>query len=121
MIPSFRIPSTLLPVGDVPRTCYNGWVMSPNDQVDALQAKLEEQFLQILSQPDVVIPADEIEGEFTEEQRATLESVLKAEMPSPEEIQKQIEMAKHNAEVKAKREERLARRKARQGHKRKRG
>ena len=96
--------------------------MPTNDQqVEALQEKLEQKFLEILSQPDVVIPADEIEDEFTEEQRATLQSVLEAEMPTPEEIQQQIEIQKHNAEVKAKREERLARREARRGHKRKRG
>ncbi len=100
--------------------------MGANDQVvgaKELESQLEAKFMEILSIPDVVIPADEIDGELSEEQRATLQSVLEAQMPSPEEIQQSIEIAKHNEEVRMKRAIRLAKRRVKQQRrgKRKRG
>lgn len=87
---------------------------------------LEETFKRILEQPDVVIPADEIpEGsEFTEKQRAILQAVLEAEMPTPERIERDAKNAARNAELDLARQEKLARRKerqAKQGKRRRRG
>ena len=71
--------------------------------------------MRILAQPDVVIPDEEIakDGKLTEEQRETLQKVLEAEMPSPEEIEQAARIAEHNAEVRRKREEKLAKRRER--------
>lgn len=90
------------------------------EQAEELREELESKFLEILSLPNVVIPADEIQGEFTEEQRAMLQSVLETEMLSPEEIAQSISIEKHNMEVQRAREERLARRRSRQVKKRRR-
>ena len=81
-------------------------------------AKLEEKFMEILSQPDVVIPADEMpeDGEFDEDQRATLQAVLDAEMQTPEEIERDIKIAEHNAEVQRKRDEKQAMKRARRAN-----
>jgi hypothetical protein len=86
-----------------------------NEEVEEIQTALEAKFMDILSQPDVVIPEEEIaeDGEFSEEQRATLQAMLKAQMPTPEAIQQQIKMTAHNAEVQKKRDERQARKRAR--------
>ena len=96
-------------------TCYNVGVMHPTSEPTF---DLEATFKQILEQPDVVIPSEEIEdGELNEDQRATLQKVLEAELPTPEEIQQRAEIAAHNAEVQRKREERLARRAERRANK----
>jgi hypothetical protein len=85
-----------------------------NEEVEEIQTALEAKFMDILSQPDVVIPKDEIADDgFSEEQRATLQAMLKSEMPTPEQIQQQIKMTAHNAEVQKKRDERQARKRAR--------
>jgi hypothetical protein len=98
--------------------------VTDQEQAAQIHSELEEKFLKILSQPDAVIPADEIEGELSEDQRATLQSVLEAEMPTPEEIERDVKIAEHNAEVQRRRDKKLARRRIRQqakGKKRKRG
>lgn len=103
--------------------CYNMGVMPTND-VDNVEAtkiyaklkdELEERFLRILAQPDVVIPDEEIaeDGKFTEDQRATLQAVLESEMPTPDEIVEQAKVAEHNAGIQRKRDEKQARKKAR--------
>ena len=75
---------------------------------------LEETFKKILEQPDVVIPEEEIQdGELSEDQRATLQSILEAELPTPEEIEQRARIAEHNAEIRRKREEDLAKRRER--------
>jgi len=76
---------------------------------------LEATFKAILEQPDSVVPAEEIadDGEFTDEQRATLQAALQAHMLSPEEIMQRAECAAHNAEVHRKREEKQAKKRAR--------
>ena len=88
--------------------------MPTNDQVAEIQKSLESKFMEILSQPDVVIPAEEIsDGALTGEQRATLQAVLESEMPTPAEIEQQAEIAEHNAAVQKKRDEKQARKLAR--------
>jgi len=76
---------------------------------------LEATFKAILEQPDSVIPAEEIAegGEFTDEQRATLQAALQAHMPSPDEIMQRAACAEHNAEIHRKREEKQAKKRAR--------
>ena len=76
---------------------------------------LEATFKAILEQPDTVIPSEEIaeDGEFTDEQRATLQAALQAHMPSPEEIAKRAECAAHNVEVAKRREAKQAKKRAR--------
>jgi len=86
---------------------------------------LEATFKSILEQPDTVIPAEDypVDGEFNAEQRATLQKVLEAELPSPEEIEQRAKRAAHNAEIQKKRDEKQARKRARreaQGKKRRR-
>lgn len=94
----------------------NEQVADETQETADLQAALEEKFLRILAQPDVVIPDEEIakDGKLTEEQRETLQKVLEAEMPTPEEIAQAARIAEHNAEVRRKREEKLAKRRERQ-------
>jgi len=81
---------------------------------------LEAKLLAILSAPNERAEAvDAIErsanGEdLSEDQRATLASLLDAGMPTPEEIIRDAKMAEHNAQVAARREADLARRKSRQ-------
>jgi hypothetical protein len=89
--------------------------VAEKQEVADLQTRLEEKFLRILAEPDVVIPSEEIakDGKLTEEQRATLQKVLESEMPTPEEIQQSARMAKHNEEIRLKREEKQAAKKAR--------
>lgn len=96
--------------------------MPENEPVSSVHADLEAKFLEILSQPDVVIPKDEIpgDGEFSKEQRATLRAVLEAEMPSPEEIERDIKIAQHNAEIQQKRDRRQAAKRARRDAQRRR-
>jgi hypothetical protein len=85
----------------------------------------EEKLLAILSQPDE--PLAEVEqvdkiNELNELQQETLASLLESGMPSPEEIIRDAQIAEHNAVVQRRRDERLARRRARQTKgKRKRG
>jgi hypothetical protein len=83
--------------------------------VDAEQVRseLEEKFMAILSQPDVVVPSEEIDGEFTEEQRATLQAALVAELPSPEEVEQEACLMEHNQKVYWARQADLARRRVR--------
>ena len=84
----------------------------PNEQEAALKA-LEDQFKKILEQPDVVIPAEEIDGELTDAQRATLQTVLESEMPTPEEFEEDARIMEHNQKVHWIRQANLARRRAR--------
>ena len=79
-------------------------------QAEELHSELEQKFLKILSQPDAMIPSEEIseDGELDEEQRATLQSVLAAEMPTPAEIERDIKLAEHNAGIQRKRDEKQA-------------
>lgn len=98
--------------------------MPTSEELAQIEKGLEERFMQILSEPDVIIPAEEIDGELSEEQRATLQSVLEAEMPTPEEIQQYAEIAEHNHKVERERKVKLLKRKIRRitkGKKRKRG
>jgi len=81
---------------------------------------LEATFRKILEQPDVIIPEAEIDDELSEEQRATLQAVLEAEMPTPEEIQERAEIAAHNAEIQRKRDEKTARKRERRANQRRR-
>jgi len=87
--------------------------MPTSEEVTQIESELEERFMQILSEPDVVIPAEEIDGEFTDEQRELLQTVLKATMPSPEEIQQYAECAEHNDKVQRVRDFELMQRKIR--------
>jgi len=68
---------------------------------------LEATFKAILEQPDVVIPAEEInpDGDFTVEQRAMLQKALEMRLPTPEEIEERTRIAAHNAEIQRRREE----------------
>lgn len=80
---------------------------------------LEAKLLAILNEPDESAKvADAIEKsvedeELTEEQRATLQSLLEAGLPSPEEIVRSAKCAEHNAKIQAEREAKLAARKER--------
>lgn len=95
--------------------------MPTNDQDLSLEeakevsSKLEDMFLSILNSDDE--EGEEESGpELSEEQRATLQKVLEAELPSPEEIMERAKIAEYNAEIQRKREEKLARRKGRNKH-----
>jgi hypothetical protein len=88
--------------------------MPTKEELEALEGALEEKFKKILALPDVVIPADEVDGAFTEEQRATLQAALEAEMPSAEEIECDAGIAEHNQKVHWARQAKLAQRRARQ-------
>ena len=92
----------------------NDQVVDPKD-VKAIEEELEAKMLRILAQPDVAIPDEEIavDGSFSEEQRETLQTLLEAEMPTPEEIEQQIKIQAHNAEIQQKRDERQAKKQAR--------
>jgi hypothetical protein len=93
--------------------------MPTKEELEALEGALETKFKEILALPDVTIPADEIDGEFTEDQRATLQAALAAEMPSPEEIERDAKIAEHNQKVHWVRQAKLAKRRARQAERKK--
>jgi hypothetical protein len=82
--------------------------------------ELEAKLLAILNQPDESAKLAEAiektadgEDDLSEDQRATLASLLEAGMPTPEEIVRDAKIAEHNTEVKRRRQEDLARRKER--------
>jgi len=85
----------------------------PIVDAEQIRAELEEKFMAILSQPDVTIPAEEIDGGFTEEQRATLQAALVAELPSVEEIEQEARLVEHNQKVYWARQADLAKRRVR--------
>jgi len=84
--------------------------------------ELEAKLLAILNEPEktqglvetIEKTADGEGAELSEEARATLASLLEAGMPTPEEIIRDAEIAQHNAQVHARRQADLARRKQRQ-------
>lgn len=79
---------------------------------------LEAKLLEILNQPDksdslaeaIEMVADKEEGKLTEEQRATLTTLLNAGLPSPDEIARDAKIAEHNARIEQARKNDLARR-----------
>jgi hypothetical protein len=83
--------------------------------------ELETKLLAILNEPEEsaqVVDAIEktVDGQedmLSEEQRATLQSLLEAGMPTPEEIVREAKMAEHNAVIARSRQEDLARRRER--------
>lgn len=83
--------------------------------------ELEAKLLSILQQPEettkvvdaIEVVAEGEEEELTEEQRATLQSLLEAGMPSPDEIIREAKCAEHNAKIQATREADLAARRER--------
>jgi len=84
----------------------------------------EEKLLAILNQPDVEpSPPDGEEEALSEEERRTLGQILESEMPSPDEIVQEAQIAEHNAKIEQRRQEKLAARRAKQAvlGKRKRG
>jgi len=84
--------------------------------------ELEAKFLAILNDPEetkelvesIETSADGRDVELSEDARATLASLLKAGMPSPVEIIRDAKIAEHNAQVHARRQADLERRKQRQ-------
>ena len=82
---------------------------------------LEAKLLAILNEPDEttkVVDAiekthDGSDDELSEDQRATLQSLLDAGMPTPEEIVQSAKCAEHNAKIQAQREADLATRRER--------
>jgi hypothetical protein len=79
---------------------------------------LEAKLLEILNQPDksdslaeaIELVADKEEGKLTDEQRATLASLLEAGLPSPDQIVRDAKCAEHNAKIEQARKLDLARR-----------
>jgi hypothetical protein len=79
---------------------------------------LEAKLLEILNQPDksdslaeaIQMVADKEEGKLTDEQRATLASLLEAGLPTPTEIVRDAKIAERNAEIEKARQADLARR-----------
>lgn len=84
-------------------------------------ADLEAKLLAILNEPeettkmvDAITKTVDGEGEaLDEDQRATLQSLLEAGMPTPEEIIQSAKCAEHNAKIQAKRQAELAERRER--------
>lgn len=82
---------------------------------------LEAKLLEILNQPEqtaqlvdaIEKTADEEEGKLTEEQRATLGTLLQAGLPTPQEIVRDAQIEEHNARIERARQAELARRKER--------
>lgn len=82
---------------------------------------LEAKLLAILNEPDasaqvadaIEKTADGDEESLTEEQRATLQSLLEAGLPTPEQIVQSAKCAEHNAKIQAEREAKLVARKER--------
>lgn len=78
---------------------------------------LEAKLLEILNNPaeknSTVDAIEKVaagqEEELDEDQRATLQSLLEAGMPSPEEIIRDAECAEHNAKISAQRQAKLPR------------
>jgi len=89
-----------------------------NQTAEELEAKL----LAILNEPEetrelvesIEKSADGQGAELSEDARATLASLLEAGMPSPVEIIRDAKIAEHNAQVHARRQADLERRKQRQ-------
>jgi hypothetical protein len=81
---------------------------------------LEAKLLAILNAPDEraeVVDAIEKSAdgeELSEDQRATLASLMDVGMPTPEEIIRDAKIAQHNAQIAARRKADLAKRKSRQ-------
>jgi hypothetical protein len=86
----------------------------------------EEALLKILDAPEIPLAEDpemlaEIAGqvetafpEMDEKQRRVMEKVITTKMPTPEEIAQAEQIAIHNAKVERRRQENLAKRRARQ-------
>lgn len=89
---------------------------------------LEVKLLEILNKPDLfeelAESVDTVEDDgvdaLTEDQRATLTTLMSCGMPGPEELIRDAKMAEHNAKVQQKRNERIARRKERKAKHRRR-
>lgn len=83
---------------------------------------LEAKLLAILNEPEtsaqvadaIEKSADGNEEGLTEEQRATLQSLLEAGLPTPEQIVQSAKCAEHNAKIQAEREAKIAARRERQ-------
>lgn len=96
--------------------------MSDNDK------EMERKLLELLDLPEIEPEIEEFSAEdaiaqafpgMDEQARKIMASVMEAEMQTPEEIERDIRIAEHNAEVESRRQAKLDRRAAKKINRRK--